>query len=873
MRARQERSPAAPDPDGPPLMVLLRAQAEALSDVVEGRPLVEVLDRLLRVVEQVSADEVLASVLLVDDDGRHLRHGAAPSLPPEYNAAIDGIEIGPAVGSCGTAAHRLARVVVDDIARDPLWHDFRDLALSHGLRACWSTPILGATGELLGTFALYYREPRSPGPAHLTTLDVLVGTVALIIDRSRANAPGWRLHDQAARRLALELAVSAGGVGTFDWDLPTGSLVWDEQLHDIFAIPAADRERARTIEDFYAAVHPGDRERVRSLLQRAAKEQVDFETECRVVLARGEERWVSARGRSVLDQAGRAVRIIGAAQDTTTRRDAEARVARVMDSLSTAFFFLDREWRFTFANAEAERVLGRRREELLERVIWDEFPAAVGSDFETHYRLAVDGGEPVAFDAFYPEPLSAWYEVRAWPSPDGLAVYFIDVTDRRAAEQNAQRAISRAGLLARVSEELAGTLDPREGMRRLAQVLVPGLCDWCVVTLIDDDRHAGTRRGLGDALGWHVDPARRELVDEYATTRLDQMTDHSLVVRAVETATVQVLNGNAMTALATMFGPRSRHLRMLAELDAGSVVVLPLVGQEESVGMLSVVNTAARGEFGDEDIELLREVAARAGIVLDRARLYRQQRAVAETLQRSLLREPKARPGVRMSVAYVPAAEVAQVGGDWYDAFNLPDGSSTLVIGDVMGHDLLAAAAMGEMRMLVRTLAAQHHGDPVETLTAVERVMQQLDQDTLATVFVGRLAAVAGGGSGGLELQYCVAGHPPPIVVHPDGRVEVLDQGAADPLLGIGHLGRRRHRCTLEDGSLLVLYTDGLVERRDQPVDEGIAILVQALGELAGADPDTVRDKVLARMLPARAEDDVALLVLAVGLAGGVAAS
>jgi PAS domain S-box-containing protein len=848
-------------------MALLTAQADALADVVDGQPLVSVLDRLLRAVEQASSDEVLASVLLLDDDGRHLRHGAAPSLPAEYNAAIDGLEIGPSVGSCGTAAHRGVRVVVEDIERDPLWQDFRDLARTHGLAACWSTPILGTTGELLGTFALYYREPRRPAAADLAAIDVLVGIVALIIDRSRANAPGWRLHEEAARRLGLELAVSAGGVGTFDWDLSTGSLVWDEQLLDIFAVPVGERGRSLTIEDFFAVVHAGDRLRVRSLLQRAAEEQMDFEAEYRVVLPDGEERWVSARGRTLTDREGRPTRIIGAAQDTTTRREAESRVARVMDSLSTAFFFVDREWRFTFVNAEAERVLGRRREELLGRAIWDEFPAAVGSEFETHYRHAVDGGEPVAFDAHYPQPLNAWYEVRAWPSPDGLAVYFIDVTDRRAAEQNAQRAISRAGLLARVSEDLAGTLEPREGMRRLAQVVTPGLCDWCVVTLIDDDRHAGTRRGLGEALGWHADPTKRELVDAYAVSRLEQMTDHSLVVRAVETAAVQVLNGDALASLATMFDAGAPPLRMLEELEAGSAVVLPLVGQEQSVGMLSVVNTPARGEFSDEDIELLREMAARAGIVLDRARLYRQQRAVAETLQRSLLRAPQPRAGVRMSVAYVPAAEVAQVGGDWYDALNHPDGSTTLVIGDVMGHDLLAAAAMGEMRTLVRSIAAQRSGDPAATLNDVERVMRQLDQDTLATMFLGRLEP-ADDGADALTLRYCVAGHPPPVVVHADGRVEVLEHGVADPLMGIGHQGRSERACTLEDGALLVLYTDGLVERRDQPVDDGIAMLCQTLTELVRADPDTVRDKVLARMLPARAEDDVALLVVGVDLAG-----
>ena len=842
-------------------LAMLTAQADALADVVSDQPLSMVLDNLLRAVEEASLDGVLASVLLLDDDGRHLRHGAAPSLPAEYNAAIDGVEIGPSVGSCGTSAHRRTRVVVEDIETDPLWKEFRELARRADVRACWSTPIIGSAGELLGTFAFYYRTPRRPDEQDLAAIDVLVGTVALIIDRSRGLALGHRLQDEAARRLGLELAVEAGGVGTFDWDLVSGALVWDEQLLDLFGVE--DRQGGMTIDDFFALLYPADRPRVQEQLDRAVLELVDLDTEYRVVLPDGGLRWIAARGRPLTDRAGSAVRLIGAAQDTTTRRDAEARVARIMDSLSTAFFFLDTEWRFTFLNGEAEQMLGRRRQELLGRSIWEEFPASLGSEFEANYRHAAETGAPVAFDAFYPEPLNAWYEVRAWPSTDGLAVYFLDVTERRAAHEAAQRAINRAGLLARVSEELAGTLDRREAMRRLAQVVVPSMADWCVVTLIEDDRHAGTRRGLGEALGWHTEPELRPLVDEYARTRLWQMSDHSIVDQVVETATMQVLNSDALEQLRQAFDADARPLHLLTELDTHSAVVIPLAGQEQPVGMLSLVNTSARGEFAEEDLGLIREIAARAGLVLDRARLYRQQRAVAETLQRSLLRPPMERADVRMAVAYVPAAEVAQVGGDWYDAFNQPDGSTTLIIGDVMGHDLPAAAAMGETRTLLRALAAQHGGDPVRTLDAAAAVMEMLRVDTMATLFIGRLGP-ARSGTAGLELTYAVAGHPPPVVVHRDGRVETLFSSAEDPLLGIGHGAHHGHSCVLEPGALLVLYTDGLVERRDHPVDEGIETLRSTLAELPGADPEVVRDTVLARMLPARAEDDVALLVVRV---------
>ena len=120
------------------------------------------------------------SILLLDEDGEHLRHGAGPSMPAAYNEAIDGIAIGPNVGSCGTAAYSNAPVFVTDIATDPLWEDFRGLALGHALRACWSLPIRSAQGTVLGTFAMYHREPREFLPADLEIVDFVVRTVGIV---------------------------------------------------------------------------------------------------------------------------------------------------------------------------------------------------------------------------------------------------------------------------------------------------------------------------------------------------------------------------------------------------------------------------------------------------------------------------------------------------------------------------------------------------------------------------------------------------------------------------------------------------------------------------------------------------------------------
>ncbi len=176
---------------------LLTAQLDLLSGVVAGSSVERALDALLRVVERVSNAGLLASVLLLDDEGRHLRHGAAPSLPASYCTAIDGVEIGPTVGSCGTAAFRRRQVIVEDIDQDPLWADFKHLALGAGLRACWSTPIFGVGGRLLGTFAMYYPVPCAPSPSDAALIDVLVRSVSLALERSR-------LDEQRERELAAE---------------------------------------------------------------------------------------------------------------------------------------------------------------------------------------------------------------------------------------------------------------------------------------------------------------------------------------------------------------------------------------------------------------------------------------------------------------------------------------------------------------------------------------------------------------------------------------------------------------------------------------------------------------------------------------------
>ena len=235
---------------------------------------------------------------------------------------------------------------------------------------------------------------------------------------------------------------------------------------------------------------------------------------------------------------------------------------------------------------------------------------------------------------------------------------------------------------------------------------------------------------------------------------------------------------------------------------------------------------------------------------------------LAETLQLSLLTDPPRVPGLAIAVRYLPAVQHAQVGGDWYDAFPLPDGSTMLVIGDVAGHDVAAAATMGSARGVLRGIAATVVGSPAAVLAAMDRAMAQLQVDTLITAVVATLHPAAGPGRPA-RLDWSNAGHPPPVLITADGAARVLER-PADLLLGVSPgTDRTEHQVPLSPGDTVVLYTDGLVERRGVPLDDGTAWLQQELTRLAGHDLELMCDELLTGM-SGRLDDDVAVLALRV---------
>jgi PAS domain S-box-containing protein len=294
---------------------LLAGENRVLEMVAKGNSLSDILDNLCLLVEEQSSG-VLASILLMDPNGKQLRHGAAPHLPKTYTEAIDGAFIGPAVGSCGTAAYRAEQVIVSDIAVDPLWAAFRDLALAHSLRACWSTPIFSSEGKVIGTFAMYYREPRSPSPREQETIKHITHLAGVAIQRKLAEAA--RRESEAYLAEAQRLSHT----GSWAWAPATGEIrYWSAETYRVLGFdPDAGPPR---FEAFFGRLCREDQDRVRDLFGKAIADRADFETDYRIVHPNGDVKDIHAVGHPVTNEVGHFVEFVGTVIDVTEAKRAE----------------------------------------------------------------------------------------------------------------------------------------------------------------------------------------------------------------------------------------------------------------------------------------------------------------------------------------------------------------------------------------------------------------------------------------------------------------------------------------------------------------------------------------------------------------------
>jgi serine phosphatase RsbU (regulator of sigma subunit) len=309
-------------------------------------------------------------------------------------------------------------------------------------------------------------------------------------------------------------------------------------------------------------------------------------------------------------------------------------------------------------------------------------------------------------------------------------------------------------------------------------------------------------------------------------------------------------------------------------LGLRSWAALPLRAGGRLLGSWTVGWAAARA-FEDHDVRVLEAYAAQCAQAVDRVvrleaerRRASETRSLAETLQRSMLTDPPEADSLRIAVRYRPAAREAQVGGDWYDAFLSPDGATTLVVGDVTGHDQVAAAVMGQLRNVLRGVVHALDAPPARALSALDRALHDLGMTTLVTALLARVEQTPEQAAAQERtLRWSNAGHLPPLLLAADGSARLLER-KPELLLGVDPAVERTDATVaLHPGDTVVLYTDGLVERRDATLDQGLVRLVEAGTELAGLPVQELSDGLLARMDPEYA-DDVALVALHVGRAG-----
>ncbi|NAZ84032.1 SpoIIE family protein phosphatase [Kineococcus sp. R8] len=475
-----------------------------------------------------------------------------------------------------------------------------------------------------------------------------------------------------------------------------------------------------------------------------------------------------------------------------------------------------------------------------------------------------------------------WNQLSVSPihDADGVLTHFVgiqtDVTHRVAADHERDRALqaerdarraaeeahretelarSRLALLAEATSRLAVTLDVAECRQRLVDLVVPALADWVVVASTD-------AKGVVDHLsGKHRDPERAPEMERYVQRLHASIQPGGWVER--------LLAGGGARRITDYDGAANRAQRrswvsdgsVLAEseaLGASSVLMVPLPHRHQPRDLMILVRRADSPPHTEEDLGVALDLGRRAGLILDNARLYQEQHRIAETLQRSLLPELPVIPGVRAAARYRASESGAEVGGDFYELVDLPGEAFGLAIGDVVGHDVLAAAAMGHLRGLLRACAWDtERTHPHRVLERVDDLLAALRIPTLATLAYARFEPAPGGG---WAMACSSAGHPPLMVRHPDGRVEPLTS-AHDLLLGVQPGPRTSTWHHLEPGSTVLAYTDGLVERRGEDLSVGLQRLAAAFAG-APADPEGVCEDLL--RLDADGEDDVALLVVTV---------
>ncbi|HEY8478517.1 MAG TPA: SpoIIE family protein phosphatase [Spirillospora sp.] len=566
---------------------------------------------------------------------------------------------------------------------------------------------------------------------------------------------------------------------------------------------------------------------------------------------------------------------------------------RLAEAMNAGVLAVDRSGRVTAWDPRARRLLGYPREEVLGRPLRlllyrDDGPDPSSVERRLLRPLRTDAPEHGDGEAFAhrdgrPVPCS-WSStpIRTAASADegaadegaagerepgavtGVVIVLQDAAERRAIERErrdrrdeARRARSRLLLVAEITTVLSSTLEEREVLRRLVRLVVPVLGDWAEVDLLLPDgrveRVAATHRSLG---------AARIRGLEGPLPPMPQ-TPRGPLARVLRDGVTLIVGGDDLGSGGGSDEPLgAAQNAFFRVVEARSAIITPLAARGETYGALTIGYSRPGFEYTSSDRLVVEDVARRAGLVLANARLFAAQRSTVEAMQRNLLTSLPQPGRLRLQARYLPAARASWVGGDWYDAFALPDGATGLVIGDIAGHDLQAASWMAQVRNMLRAVAwdvpAPEPQPPSTVLRRLDGVMDAVSDAETATAVFGR---VEGAPDGPWRLRWCNAGHPPPLLIDRDGAARFLEEHGT--LLGTPALAGTRPDgvAPLPPLSTLVLYTDGLVEARDTDIGTRLTSLRLHGSHLAPLALPDLCDELLDRMRPS-GEDDVALLAL-----------
>ncbi|WND35346.1 SpoIIE family protein phosphatase [Streptomyces sp. BB1-1-1] len=543
------------------------------------------------------------------------------------------------------------------------------------------------------------------------------------------------------------------------------------------------------------------------------------------------------------------------------------------------FLLIDPDLRVRRANQRFASVFGGTPDDHRGKGVHDYLPRAEGDRVSATLRRVLETGDSITdmhVTGFVPgtEERRHWsvnlYRVHSGSGrPIGVAWLGTDITARREAAREAAAARRNLALLNEAGARIGNSLDLETTARELLDVVVPGFCDLATVDLyqgllVGDE----TPPGLADGSA--------ELRRVAFSSAVSDAPFHG-TGEQVELGAVHHYGFNSPCADAL----RTARPRIVPAEDGGlvqSTLAVPMVAHDTVVGLARFARTKGSEPFGDRDRDLAVELAARAAVCIDNARLYRREHERALILQRSLLPpgDPEA-SGLDIACRYLPGnaatGRPSEVGGDWFDVIELPGHRTALVVGDVMGRGLRAAVAMGELRTAVRTLA-QLDIEPAEVLSQLDEIARGLGapggvqqatraarrprEADLSEVYLAT-CVYAVYDSVTRRCTFANAGHLPPVLVEPGESALMLDVPPGLPL-GVGGEPFEEVEVELPEGSLLALYTDGLVESRDHPLDEGLQAFVGALTDPARPLED-VCDQVLNTLDSHHGEDDIALLM------------